>query len=381
MVGFRFVFSDAIMEQLEVVKSRHQSVSDELASGQVPPAMLGSLGRTHSTLERKVAAIESWESASAEVAELEGLIAEADGSDAGSDEREMAAMAHKELPAAKEALLESEQFLKLQLLPEDEADTRDAIIEVRAGTGGSEAALFTREVFAMYELYARSTGWTWSTLHSSPTDEGGIKEGIAEVSGEGAFGQLKYEVGVHRVQRVPATESGGRLHTSAMTVAVLPKAEEMDVELKPADLRIETYKAGGAGGQHVNTTDSAVRITHVPTNTVVQCQDERSQHQNKARALSLLRARVFSAQREVIAAERASLRKSQVGTGDRSERIRTYNFGQDRITDHRIGLSKHGVSGMLRGEMLDEFWGALKDAEQTAQLEDLEQAGLQAGDR
>lgn len=368
----RGILSAAIMQRLDSVKAEFAAVEGELMSGSVEPAALARVSRHHAALSRKVAAIHEYEGALAEWQDLRDLMDAGSAPDASSEDSALADMAAGEEPAAAEALAAAEHAVRVAMLPSDEADMRDAIVEVRAGSGGAEAALFAGEVFRMYEGYAKRAGWTWSVLSTSPTDEGGLKEGIAEVSGDGAFGQLRWEVGGHRVQRVPATESTGRVHTSAMTVAVLPKAEEVDVQLRPADLRVETYRASGAGGQHVNTTDSAVRVTHLPTGTVVQCQDERSQHQNKARALSLLRARVYAAQQEAVASERAALRKDMVGSGDRSQRIRTYNFAQDRITDHRVALSKHGMTAMLQGELLEDFWAALRSAEETAALEALE---------
>lgn len=283
----------------------------------------------------------------------------------------MREMAEQELHSCQQRRVAAEDEMMRHLLPRDEADARSSILEVRAGVGGNEAALFAMELFGMYRQYCAACGWQFETLACSETAEGGAKEASAAITGHGVFGRLKYETGVHRVQRVPQTESQGRTHTSTVTVAVLPQAEEVDVELRQQDLRIECYRASGRGGQHVNTTDSAVRITHLPTGTMVAIQDERSQLQNKAKALKLLRARLYEAERQRIAAERARMRKEQIGTGDRSERIRTYNFNQSRVTDHRVNLTKHDVDAMMRGEVLDEFIDALAMADQLRQLEAL----------
>ena len=245
---------------------------------------------------------------------------------------------------------------------------KNAILEVRAGTGGDEAALFAADLLRMYQRYADKHRWKFEIMSSSDTGIGGIKEASAEISGKGVFARLKYESGVHRVQRVPETESGGRIHTSAATVAVLPEAEEVDVEIKDSDLRIDTYRAQGAGGQHVNTTDSAVRITHLPTGIVVQQQDEKSQHKNRAKALKILRARIYDAEREAQAHARAKDRRNQVGSGDRSERIRTYNFPQGRVSDHRINLTLHKLERVLEGETLDEIIDALTAEDQAQKL-------------
>lgn len=288
-----------------------------------------------------------------------------------SSGEELAEMAKADLQQAQATLDELEHSLLIELIPKDEADSGDAIIELRPGTGGLEAGLFAKDMYLMYQSYAQSRGWRFENLTMTESDVEGLREASATIKGEGVFAALKYESGVHRVQRVPETETLGRVHTSTMTVAVLPEAENIDIELKPADLKIETKRASGAGGQHVNTTDSAVRITHIPTGLVVSMQDDRSQHKNREKAMKILKARLYDHHRTKVAAERASARKSQVGTGDRSERIRTYNYPQDRITDHRIGQSWHGISDMMTGEYLDEMVEALREASQQEELDAL----------
>lgn len=281
---------------------------------------------------------------------------------------EMAEMAREELDALAETLPKLEQEMQILLLPKDAADELNVILEVRAGTGGDEAALFAGDLYRMYERYAQSQGWKVEPVSISAGDVGGFKEITASISGKGVFAKLKFESGVHRVQRVPTTESGGRIHTSAATVAVLPEPEEVDIEIEDKDIRIDVFRASGAGGQHVNTTDSAVRITHLPTGLVVQQQDEKSQHKNKAKALKILRARLYDAERERAAKERADDRKGQVGSGDRSERIRTYNFPQGRVTDHRINLTLHKLDKIIEGDGLAELIDALIAEDQAARL-------------
>jgi peptide chain release factor 1 len=271
----------------------------------------------------------------------------------------------------KAEVREQEQAVQLALLPKDEADAKNAILEVRAGTGGEEAALFAAELFRMYERYAARKGWQFTIMDLNDTGIGGLKEAVAEVSGRNVFARLKFESGVHRVQRVPATEASGRIHTSAATVAVLPEAEEVDIQIRTEDLRIDTYRAQGAGGQHVNKTESAVRITHLPSGVVTQCQDEKSQHKNKAQALKLLRAKLYDMQRQALDSARSADRKSQVGSGDRSERIRTYNFPQGRVTDHRINLTLYKIDEVMEGGGLDELVDALSAEDQAARLASL----------
>ncbi len=280
---------------------------------------------------------------------------------------EMRELAEAELEGLKARIPTLEHEIRLALLPKDEADERSAILEVRPAAGGDEAALFATELFAMYQKYAALRGWRVEILEYNDTELGGLKEGIAEITGRSVFARLKYESGVHRVQRVPATESQGRIHTSTVTVAVLPEAEEVDVQVDEGDLRIDVYRASGAGGQHVNKTESAVRITHLPTGIVVAMQEEKSQHKNRAKAMKILRARLYEQQRAALHATRAADRKSQVGTGDRSERIRTYNFPQGRVSDHRINLTLYKIDRVMAGE-LDEFIDALTAEDQAARL-------------
>jgi len=282
-------------------------------------------------------------------------------------------MARADLAALEPRREELEQRLKIQLLPKDAADERSAILEVRAGTGGDEAALFAADLFRMYSRYAELRGWKVEIISISENDLGGYKEIVASISGEGVFARLKFESGVHRVQRIPETETGGRIHTSAATVAVLPEAEEVDVDIRPEDVRIDTMRAGGAGGQHVNKTDSAVRMTHLPTGIVV-VSAEKSQHQNRRLAMQVLRSRVYELERERLDSARSAARKGQIGSGDRSQRIRTYNFPQGRVTDHRINMTLHKLDTVLEGAALDELIDALITDHQASQLADMENA-------
>ncbi|HTR16373.1 MAG TPA: peptide chain release factor 1 [Acetobacteraceae bacterium] len=320
---------------------------------------------------------EAFSRASRELAELEPVVArieelrmaevEARGAETLLADPEMRDLAEQELYALREKLPKLQHEIRLALLPKDEADERSAILELRPAAGGDEASLFAAELFTMYQRYAESHGWRFEVLDYADTGLGGIKEGIAEITGRGVFARLKYESGVHRVQRVPATESQGRIHTSTVTVAVLPEAEEVDVQVNESDLRIDVYRASGAGGQHVNKTESAVRITHIPTGIVVAMQEEKSQHKNRAKAMKILRARLYEQQRASLHATRAADRKAQVGTGDRSERIRTYNFPQGRVSDHRINLTLYKIDRVMQGEM-DEFVDALIAEDQAARL-------------
>jgi peptide chain release factor 1 len=324
------------------------------------------LSKEYSDLGPVVAKVREFNKAADELQALAVMM-----NDPGSD-TEMKALATDEFYALKDRLPAIERELTLMLLPKDAADERSAILEIRAGTGGDEAALFGADLFRMYQRYAESHGWRFEILGLSETGIGGLKEAIASVSGRGVFARLKFESGVHRVQRVPTTEASGRIHTSAATVAVLPEPEDVDVQINEKDLRIDVFRSSGPGGQSVNTTDSAVRITHLPTGLVVQQQDEKSQHKNKAKALKVLRARLFEHQRAQAEATRAATRKSQIGSGDRSERIRTYNFPQGRVTDHRINLTLYKIEKVLSGEALDEFVDALIASDQAERLAELE---------
>lgn len=287
--------------------------------------------------------------------------------EAGGIDREFKEMAQAELEESKEAMEKLTQELKVLLLPKDPNDDKNVIIEIRGGAGGEEASLFANSLYRMYTMYAEAKGWKQEVLSANPTELGGFKEISFSIEGEGAYSRLKYESGVHRVQRVPETESQGRIHTSTVTVAVLVEADEVELEINPTDLKIDYFRASGAGGQHINKTESAVRITYLPTNVVVECQDERSQHKNKDKAMKILRSRIYEAMLEEQAAKVASERKMQVGTGDRSERIRTYNFPQGRLTDHRIGLTIYRLEDMMNGN-LDEVFDALATADQAAKL-------------
>ena len=281
---------------------------------------------------------------------------------------EMRRMAEEEVREIERRLPELEHDVQRALLPKDAADEKNAILEIRAGTGGDEAALFAGNLFAMYQKYAQLQGWKFEVMEVSENEIGGYKEAIAEITGRGVFARMKFESGVHRVQRVPETESQGRIHTSAATVAVLPEAEDVDIKIEDSDLRVDVYRSSGAGGQHVNTTDSAVRITHLPTGTVVTQQDEKSQHKNRAKAMKILRARLYDAERQRMDSERAASRKGQVGSGDRSERIRTYNFPQGRVTDHRVNVTLYKIDKVMTGEALDEILDALISEDEAERL-------------
>ena len=325
------------------------------------------LSMEYAELAPVVECIEELRKLQNEIADLGGIVADQ------SADSEMRTLAEEEMLQSRSRLPTIENRLNILLLPKDAADEKNAILEVRAGTGGEEAALFAADLFRMYQRYSEGQGWKFQAMQLSDTGIGGLKEGIAEISGKGVFARLKYESGVHRVQRIPDTESGGRIHTSAATVAVMPEAEEVDVAIEDKDIRVDTYRSQGAGGQHVNTTDSAVRITHLPTGIVVSQQDEKSQHKNRAKAMKVLRTRVYEAERATLAEERAATRKNQVGTGDRSERIRTYNFPQGRVTDHRIGLTLHKLDRIIEGDALDEVIDALTAEDQAALLAELSQ--------
>ncbi len=319
------------------------------------------LSKEYAALEAVVAQAKAYRLLLADLSEAEAMLADP----------EMKAFAEEEIEAVRERLPEAEQAMRLALLPKDAADDKSAMLEIRAGTGGDEAALFAGDLFQMYSRFAAEQGWRVEVMEESPGEVGGFKEIVANVKGDGVFARLKFESGVHRVQRVPETESGGRIHTSAATVAVLPEAEEIDIEVKAEDIRIDTMRASGAGGQHVNTTDSAVRMTHLPTGIVVTS-SEKSQHANRARAMQVLRARLFDMKRQAADAERAAERKGQVGSGDRSERIRTYNFPQGRVSDHRINLTLYKLEQVLQGD-LRELVDALSAADQAAKLAAMEE--------
>jgi peptide chain release factor 1 len=303
-----------------------------------------------------------------EVQTLRRLQSELADAEALASDPDMKALAEEEVHRLTSEVRAQENKVQIALIPKDEADAKNAILEVRAGTGGEEAALFAADLFRMYERYAARKGWKFEVMDLSETGIGGIKEGIANITGRNVFARLKFESGVHRVQRVPATEASGRIHTSAATVAVLPEAEEVDIQINPADLRIDTYRSQGSGGQHVNKTDSAVRITHLPTNTVAACQDEKSQHKNRARAMKMLMAKLYDAKRTALDNARASDRKAQVGSGDRSERIRTYNYPQGRVTDHRINLTLYKIEEVMNGDGVDELVDALTAEDQAAKM-------------
>jgi peptide chain release factor 1 len=351
----------ALSGHLEQLSRRHAELRDALAGSGISGADFTKLSKEYSNLTPIVNEIEALRRAQGE---LDSLSAMAES----GDDPELRALAEEELQSLRERLPALEQQVKLALLPNDADDERNAILEIRAGTGGDEAALFAAELFRMYQRYAGLRGWRFEILDLSETGLGGFKEATALISGRDVFARLKFESGVHRVQRVPETEASGRIHTSAATVAVLPEAEEVDVRIDEKDLRIDVFRSSGPGGQSVNTTDSAVRITHLPTGLVVIQQDEKSQHKNKARALKVLRSRLYEMERQVRDSARAAERKSQVGSGDRSERIRTYNFPQGRVTDHRINLTLYKIDKVMSGEALDEIIDAIRAEDQAARL-------------
>ncbi|WP_460451926.1 peptide chain release factor 1 [Alsobacter sp. SYSU BS001988] len=349
------------LQKLDAIQSRHAIITDRLSSGPDAETYVA-LSRELSELDPVVAALRDYQAAQAELAGVDAMLADP------ATDAEMRELARSERDEVAERVDALERQVRLMLLPRDAADERGAILEVRAGTGGDEAALFAGDLFRMYQRYAEMKRWKVEILSESEGTMGGYKEIVAEVHGKGVFARLKFESGVHRVQRVPDTETSGRIHTSAATVAVLPIAEDVDVHIDEKDLQIDTMRAQGAGGQHVNKTESAIRITHLPTGIVVMMQEERSQHRNKAKAMDLLRSRVFDMERQKRDSERAADRRSQVGSGDRSERIRTYNFPQGRVTDHRINLTLYKLPQVMEGAALDEVVDALTTEHQAALL-------------
>jgi peptide chain release factor 1 len=352
-------------EKLKQLLTHFEELRDKLSTAIEDPAEFAKLSKEYSDLTPIAEKIMEWQQAIHEKSDLEELLNDP------SLDKDLKEMAQADMQSLHEKLPELLKEIQILLLPKDVDDDRNAIIEIRAGTGGEEAALFGAVLLRMYQRYAEIQGWKFEMMHESDTGLGGIKEASASISGKGVFAKLKFESGVHRVQRVPETETGGRIHTSAATVAVLPEAEEVDIHIEEKDLRIDVFRSSGPGGQSVNTTDSAVRITHIPTGVVVQQQDEKSQHKNKAKALKILRSRLYEHQRSQKAAERAASRKSQVGSGDRSERIRTYNFPQGRVTDHRINLTLYKLDRILEGAGLEEMIQALISEDQAARLADI----------
>jgi len=355
------------VEKMRELERRFGEIEARMSAGPAADVYV-KLASEYSELQPVVAKIREYEKAVTEIADLRGIMGDRNA------DRDMRELAELELPEVEIQLEQLEKDMQILLLPKDAADERSAMLEIRAGTGGSEAALFAGDLFRMYERFASTKGWKVEVISASDGEAGGYKEVIATITGKGVFSKLKFESGVHRVQRVPATESGGRIHTSAATVAVMPEAEEIDIEIRQEDIRIDTMRSSGAGGQHVNTTDSAVRITHMPSGIVVTS-SEKSQHQNRAKAMQVLRSRLYDAERQRADSERSADRKSQVGSGDRSERIRTYNFPQGRMTDHRINLTLYKLDRMMEGD-LDEVVDALIADYQAGQLAQLgEQQG------
>ena len=350
-----------MIDRLSEIEARYEELSGLMSSPEVAtnPADLQQYGRELSRLEPMVTGLRRWRELSAELAATRQMTHDAD--------EEVRVMVRDEVERLREESEALEAELRRMLVPRDPNDERDVILEVRAGAGGDEAALFAADLFRMYQRYADRRRWKIELLSTSESGSGGFKEVIAEVNGEGAYSRLKWESGVHRVQRVPATEASGRIHTSTATVSVLPEADEVELEIPDKDLRIDVYRSSGPGGQSVNTTDSAVRVTHLPTGLMVAIQDEKSQHKNRAKAMSVLRARLLELEQQRQAEERGDARRSQLGTGERSEKIRTYNYPDDRITDHRIGLTVHNLPGLLEGD-LDRLVDPLADADQAERL-------------
>ena len=353
-------------EKIEAIVIKHDALEKELSSGKVDPKLYAKKSKEYSDLGNIVRYAREFLKFEIDKKDLEQII-----EDKNSD-KDMHLLAEKELETLKEKKINYENKLKIFLLPKDNDDTKNAIVEIRAGTGGLEATLFCADLFKMYEKVCSKKKWKLEIINISKSEAGGYKEVVFLVNGNDIYSYLKYESGVHRVQRVPTTETQGRVHTSAATVAVLPEAEEVDIQIKESDLRIDVFRAGGPGGQSVNTTDSAVRITHIPSGVVVSQQDEKSQHKNKAKALKILRSRVYEAEKQKKDKERSTNRKSQIGSGDRSERIRTYNFPQGRVTDHRINLTLHKLEEFLSGEIHEEMNEGLRLKEQDLKLKNLQ---------
>jgi peptide chain release factor 1 len=356
------------LERITSIEAKRHELAEAMNASDLAPDEFVRLSKEYAQVEPVANAAREVRRLRAELEVLNGMAHDANA------EPELREMASQEIEDIRRRLPEAEHALAVHLLPRDAADERAAMLELRAGTGGDEAALFAGDLLRMYQRYAELQGWRFELISASASDVGGYKEAIASINGTGVFARLKFESGVHRVQRVPATESGGRIHTSAATVAVLPEAEDVDVHIDDKDLRIDVYRSSGPGGQSVNTTDSAVRITHLPTGLVVIQQDEKSQHKNKAKALKVLRTRLFELERERLASERAGARKSMVGSGDRSERIRTYNYPQGRVTDHRINLTLHKLDAILEGPGLGELTEALIAEDEAQRLTGLEEA-------
>jgi peptide chain release factor 1 len=352
-------------ERIAAIEARKEELQQAMSAEDLAPETFVRLSKDYAEILPVAEAAREVRTLRAEIDLLAEML-----TDSAEDIRQLAI---EELADLQTRLPIAERALALKLLPRDAADDRAAMLEIRAGTGGDEAALFAGDLLRMYQRYAEAKGWRFEMISASASEMGGFKEAIASVAGQGVFARMKFESGVHRVQRVPVTESGGRIHTSAATVAVLPEAEEVDVQINDADLRIDVYRSSGPGGQSVNTTDSAVRITHLPTGLVVIQQDEKSQHKNKAKALKVLRTRLYELERARLADERAGARKSMVGSGDRSERIRTYNYPQGRVTDHRINLTLHRLPEILEGQ-LDELIGALTSEDEADRLASLDES-------
>ena len=353
------------LQKVKDIIDKHNILEKELSSGKVDPKLFAKKSKEYSNLGRIILVAKKYVNYENEKKDLEQILKDKD------NDAEIIEMAEKDLNEMKSNKEKYENELKIFLLPKDEDDDKNAIVEIRAGTGGLEASLFCSDLFKMYEKVCAKKKWKLEIINISKSDAGGFKEVIFSVSGDDIYSYLKYESGVHRVQRIPETETQGRVHTSAATIAVLPEAEEVDIQIKESDLRIDVFRAGGPGGQSVNTTDSAVRITHIPSGVVVSQQDEKSQHKNKAKALKILRSRVYEVEKKKKDQERSSNRRNQIGTGDRSERIRTYNFPQGRVTDHRINLTLHKLDEFLSGEIHEEMNQQLRLKEQSLKLENL----------